>query len=107
MPESSGREYRTSVEGDRATVWAAGDIDLVESANFERLLLDLADKGARHILVDMTEVTFVGSSGLNALVVARNRLAAFDGDISLRSPSKIVRRILELTTLDQVLSIVD
>lgn len=57
------------------------------------------------MLIDLTNMTFVDSSGLSVLVCAYRRLRERGGDLSLRRPSASTRRVFESTGLNKVLPI--
>ncbi len=104
---ADGTTFRTERDGETATVVVDGDVDIAEAEDLEQLLCDLADQGAREVVVDLESVTFMGSSGLGALIAGQNRLSARGGRLQLRSPSRNVRRVLEITALDKVMALVD
>ncbi|HEX8992036.1 MAG TPA: STAS domain-containing protein [Anaerolineales bacterium] len=65
-----------------AVVRAEGNID---SASYEAFLAGVEEtinKGARHVLIDLSAVPFVSSAGLRALNILLNRLRALTPDIS-------------------------
>jgi anti-sigma B factor antagonist len=60
------------------------------------------------IVVDLTRCTFIDSSGLEVLALASWRMAADRGrELVVVSPRGPVRRILDLTGMDHILTIVD
>jgi anti-anti-sigma factor len=82
--------------GDGTTILAVtGEIDLASSPDLTACL-DALDGT---VVVDLTGVTFLDSSGMGALVAARKRLQAGGGDLSVREPRDNVRGALEATGL--------
>jgi anti-sigma B factor antagonist len=80
----------------------AGEIDMDTAASaFEAVTLAI-QAGDRHIVLDLSGVEFMDSSGLRELVAARH--AALENAIRLeiRAPSNPVRDVLVLTGLDVV-----
>lgn len=63
------------------------------------------DDGNYCIAVDVQAVEFMDSSGLGVIVGAHKRLKGHDGALALVSPNKQMRRILNLTGLDQILTV--
>ena len=55
-----------------------------------------------HVAVDVSQVEFLDSSGLGVLVAAHRRATALAGDLVLCGQSSRVKRLLELTGLEQV-----
>ena len=52
------------------------------------------------VVVDLADLTFMDSSGLAALVLARSRVVAGGrGELVLTRPTGIVRRVLEIVGL--------
>ncbi|MEU9031210.1 STAS domain-containing protein [Streptomyces sp. NPDC048383] len=63
--------------------------------------------GADEIVVDVAELFFCDSSGLNALITAQHEAKAHGCHISLRAPQPQLRRLLELTGADAFFSVTD
>jgi anti-anti-sigma factor len=94
------------LEGDLPCVGVSGELDLLTCAPFRDALADAIDAierarregGRRHapaIAVDMSRLTFLGSTGIREIVRA---LRSVDR-IELRAPTSIVRRALEAAAL--------
>jgi anti-sigma B factor antagonist len=60
----------------------------------------------RHIEIDLSQTTFVDSSGLGALVALHKEAARRQGSLRLVNPRPSVQQILELTRLDGIIEIV-
>ena len=69
--------------------------------------LEAAIDAAPTLGVDMTEVSFLDVSGLRVLLDAARRNRAAGGGFSVVRPSPMIRRLLELTAIDQSVTIVD
>ena len=63
------------------------------------------DAGVTSVVVDLSEVTFVDSMILGVLLGTMKRVRASGGQLRLVVPHVDVRRVFEITLLDQVLSI--
>jgi anti-sigma B factor antagonist len=59
-------------------VRVAGELDLLTTPRLDSLLLRQIEQGGRHVVVDLSEVIFLGASALGSLVRARD-LAAYHG----------------------------
>jgi anti-sigma B factor antagonist len=57
------------------------------------------------LIVDLTAVTFIDCAGLGTLAAARSRAMSIGGGLALVGASARTSRILELTSLDQVLRV--
>ena len=80
------------VRTDTTTIWIEGDVDLSTGESFADAAAD-ALRTTRAL--DLAGVTFMDSTGLNALLlVART---ANGTPLVIRNPSPFVRRLLDLT----------
>lgn len=86
-----------------AVLGMSGDFDLRVAPAVKAELIDLVDDGAREIIVDMTEATFLDSTALGALAGAAKRLHAVDGELTIVCTDRSIVRIFEITGLDRVL----
>jgi anti-sigma B factor antagonist len=89
-----------------ALVHACGEIDIATSPRLTEALLVAVDHCPR-VVVDMREVTFVDSTGLNVLVSGFHHARGYEGDLALVGPAGIVRNALHVTGLHRLLAIHD
>ena len=92
----------SSEERDGSTLLrVSGEVDLATAGTLEDALTGAA--GAA-VVVDLTEVPFMDSTGLNALVNGRRAIQDAGGSIALVvTPQSPVARLLEITGMDDVL----
>ena len=84
----------------------SGILDASESQEFRQEITEIiADSGAKIVLVDFQNVTFMDSSGLGALVLAFKALRAADIKLVICSINEQVRILFELTGMDKVFEI--
>ena len=79
-------------------------VDIEVAGQFRAALLRLVEQGHRSLVVDMSEVSFIDSSGLGALVSALKALKTQDrtGDIRLANVQQPVVALLEIIRLQRV-----
>src|SRR5262245_16578826 len=87
-------------------VQARGEIDIATSPRLSDALLVAADHSPR-VVVDMREVTFVDSTGLNVLVSGLHHARGHQGELALVGPAGIVRNALHVTGLHRLFVIRD
>jgi anti-anti-sigma factor len=105
---SPHRAVSDPVERDGHIVVALhGEIDLAVAGDVRDQLMAAANRSNAQLVVDATPVTFIDSSGINALVRARDRATALGGSFHLVAHQHVVLRVLELMQLDRVLFLVD
>lgn len=89
-------------DGPVTVVDAQGDIDALSApALQERLEMHLA-AGQRHLVLDLSGVGFMDSTGLGVLVGALRMARAQNGSLQLVSPQERVLRVMAITGLDDV-----
>ncbi|MEA5606166.1 STAS domain-containing protein [Nostoc sp. UHCC 0252] len=82
-----------------------GNLNATTSQEFRQNITDILEVGAKIVLVDFKDVTFMDSSGLGALVLAFKTLRAADTKLVLCSINEQVRILFELTNMDKVFEI--
>lgn len=85
----------------------SGDLDVLTAPQLRDRLIEIVDRGDRQVLVDLRPTEFLDSSGLSALVTAVKRLRSVGGDMGLVCPPGNVRRLIEISALDQVFALYD
>jgi anti-anti-sigma factor len=79
-----------------------GDLDLHSAGELGDRLVGVVDRGAASLVVDLSGVPFVDSQGLGALLRGTRRFGSGKEHFRLVVPAPEVRRLFELTALDQV-----
>ncbi|PYM08569.1 MAG: hypothetical protein DMD82_02090 [Candidatus Rokuibacteriota bacterium] len=82
-----------------------GDLDMATADQMKRTLSDLIEKGQSKLVMDLTRVAYVDSSGLGALVAAMKQARAAGGNLKLCSLQEDVRSIFEMTRLIKVMAV--
>jgi anti-sigma B factor antagonist len=82
-----------------------GELDLVSTSAFTRAIADLQPSLPAQVVVDLAGLTFVDSSGVNALVQAVRAVETDGGRAVLAAPSAPTRRILEITRAGEIVPI--
>ena len=79
-------------------------IDASVATEFKSRLIELVDKGSEKIVINLSEVDFIDSSGLGVLVLILRKIGP-NGKIRLCKVHDSVRSIFELTRLNEVFDI--
>lgn len=83
-------------------VRVTGEVDIGSASRLRSELHTVLVDGGVHLLLDLSAVTFMDSAGLGALVGIQKQTRMFRGSLVVVAPSRSVRRIFELTSLDKV-----
>jgi len=78
-----------------------GEIDLHVSPRVESSLASVIAKRPEHVVVDLSGVTFIDSSGLAVLINAMQDIKQYGGKLTLSGLNMNVRSIFEMARLDQ------
>jgi anti-sigma B factor antagonist len=82
-----------------------GEIDLHRSPQVKETLEPLIQKKMARILVDLSAVSYIDSSGLAIFIETMQRIAAYGGKFALFGLRESVRGIFEIARLDQIFNI--
>jgi anti-anti-sigma factor len=86
----------------RAVIAARGRMNAITAPAMKSRIKELIDGGRVEIVCDLSEVSFVDSSGLSALVSGLKATRERGGFLKLAGASEQVARIFKLTLLDRV-----
>jgi anti-sigma B factor antagonist len=87
-------------------VTVTGEIDIYTAPRFRDELLAAIEDGAAEICIDLAGIEFMDSTGLTVLISAAKRLNASGGRLVLAAPSRPVVKLLAITGLNQVFTVV-
>ena len=92
--------------GDVTVIDAAGRITLGEGAStFRDTIRDLAAKGDKKILLNLSDVTYIDSSGIGELVSGFTTVTNHGGQLKLVGLTKRVQDLLQITKLYTVFDV--
>jgi anti-sigma B factor antagonist len=83
----------------------AGEADLHRAPELRERIAEVIDDGARDIVVDLSEVTFIDSMTLGVLLGAMKRVNPRGGRLAVVVSDDNIRRIFEITLLDRVFTL--
>ena len=93
--------------GDHTVLEVGGEVDVYTAPRLREKLVELVETGARHVVVDLSRVEFLDSTGLGVLVGALKRLRAVNGTFGLVCAHERLLKIFRITALDRVFSLYD
>jgi anti-sigma B factor antagonist len=82
-----------------------GEIDLHVSPVVTASLTAMIEKKPERVVIDLSDVTYIDSAGLAALIQAMQKVEAYGGKFLLAGLQETVRSIFEISRLDQVFRI--
>jgi anti-sigma B factor antagonist len=93
--------------GGHQVLDVGGEIDVYTAPQLRERLIALVEEGARQVVVDLSRVEFLDSTGLGVLVGALKRLRGVNGDLSLVCAQERLLKIFRITGLNRVFTIFD
>lgn len=100
IPPCSG-ELHIEIDrrGAAAIVRLAGSAHMVVANDLRDQLVALVDEGLYQMVLDMTDLEFINSVGLGAIIAAYLRCRRHNGVVSVVAPRPAIREILSVTKL--------
>jgi anti-anti-sigma factor len=95
----------SSAADDIAVVALRGELDFDQAPALVRTLDDLRADGARAIVVDLAELTFIDSSGISVLVATARAAAADACTLVVARPTAHVRRVFDIVSLSELVPV--
>jgi anti-sigma B factor antagonist len=91
------------VSGEHAKVVLSGDVDLQTTADLKAEIQEVSD--VSRLEIEATDVTYIDSSGVAVLLLARQHCAQNNITLAMPSISEAVHRVLQIARLDAMLPI--
>jgi anti-sigma B factor antagonist len=92
--------------GSVAVVHVTGEVDMATEATLRATVADAVSAGPAALVLDLTGVTFFASAGLHVLVDVQHEATARDLDLLVAAAARAVLRPLQITGVDQLVTVV-
>jgi anti-anti-sigma factor len=90
-----------------ALVEIVGEVDAHTARELERTLGELLAEGTSRLVLDGSQMGFISSAGLRAIMFAYREVCQVGGLVRICGLSAQVRRIFEIAALDECLQLYD
>ena len=94
-----------SVREGVAVIALSGEADVYTSPRIKQEIVDLLNNGVTRLVVDLTGVEYLDSTGLGVLIGGLKRARERDGDLKLICDNVRILRIFEITGLTKIFDI--
>lgn len=91
--------------GTRTVVHVSGEIDVYTAPTLREELAALIDGGRTELVIDLTGLTFMDSTGLGVLVGALKKVRTAGGDLELVIDQERILKVFRITALTEVFTI--
>jgi len=99
-------KHEVTEQGEAVVIHLEGDVDLQSSPEARKILLECVTR-KKPVLVDLSKVGYIDSSGVASLVEALQTARKGGGTLLLVTVSEAALRVLQLARLDKVFAICD
>ena len=100
-------QIATTPGSDRYVITVSGEVDLATSPELDNAIISAIESGTSSVAIDLTDVSFMDSSGLGVIVRGLKRCREADKDLDLVITNERVLKVFGITGLDQVIPIHD
>ena len=97
----------TRVEGDKSVIAVSGELDVFTAPSLDESLAESIDAGRVNLIVDLSDVTFLDSTGLGSMVKGLKRAKEQGGSLRVVASSERIVKVFRITGLDQAMSLTD
>jgi anti-sigma B factor antagonist len=91
--------------GDLPLLRVRGELDIYTAPRLKEAVLAALEGGATSLAIDLSEVQFLDSTGLQVLMSAKKRTAERGGDVYLLGVAGQIRRVFTLLSLERIFKI--
>lgn len=98
-------DLKTESGGETLVFKLRGSLDLATAPTVRAALTEATDKGGQHLIVDLTQLEFLDSTGLGVLIGAHRRAAERGGSFRLIINDGPISRLLNITGLIAVFAV--
>jgi anti-sigma B factor antagonist len=95
-------KHSIKVSGGQATVILTGKVYVHDASLLRDELLDVIDQGVKDIQVDLSQLTYIDSSGLGTFVTINKRTKEKNGRLVLAGAQGLPEELLKRTRLNKV-----
>lgn len=86
-------------------VRVAGEIDVFTAPSFKSAVSRAIESKAGDLIIDLTDVGYMDSSGFGTLLSATKRIKPVGGSVILVGCSEAIERMLNITHLDTIFAV--
>lgn len=92
-------------DGGTAVIALVGELDVAGAPRVRQAVVDVLDADIERVVVDLSGLSFIDSTGLGVLVGAYKRARAVGADFAVARPSTAVARVFQIAGIDKILPV--
>ncbi|MBX3237157.1 MAG: STAS domain-containing protein [Nitrospiraceae bacterium] len=94
-------------QGQSMTLKLEGNFTYTQRKPFQDAVKNACGKNAQHIIIDLSQVSFLDSAALGLLMVTHRQLVAEKRKLSMYKPQPTVKQIIELANLHKTIPVIE
>lgn len=98
---------KTREEADHWIVEVSGEVDVHTAPALDTALTGLVEDGNYRLVVDLSQVDFLDSTGLGVLVKTLKRVREHSGTLAVVAPTERIAKVFRITGLDSAIALHD
>ena len=106
-PETETLKVSVSSTSGVTLIALKGSATMADTEILQQQLQQLAERPEAVLILDLSELDFIGANGIHAFLIGRAESEMHHGQIRLVHPSPDVKHMLELTRLTEIFPIFD
>lgn len=91
--------------GSHALVKLSGELDTSTAGSLYEQFAELSRDGVVHVALDLSDLSFMDSTGLSVVIAEHKRVASLGGELVVLDCQSMVARLFEVTGLYDILDI--
>lgn len=91
------------IDEQRLVIRLHGRLDLVSARGLRSCVAGAVERGTARIVVDLTDVEFIDSSGVGALIGGLRQTRENAGELRIAGAGAQVTEVLSITTIDRIM----
>jgi anti-sigma B factor antagonist len=107
MANPSSFAIDSQLQGDTARMAVAGELDIATVGQLEAEVGAVLARGVRHLMLDLSGLTFIDSSALRLFIVLNDRSAGEDWQLSMIRPVGPALSIFQISGAEEHLPFID
>tara|TARA_Y200000002_G_scaffold113104_1_gene92640 strand:- start:464 stop:763 length:300 start_codon:yes stop_codon:yes gene_type:complete len=96
--------YKTSTEGNIATVYLDGEIDMDVTEKAKEVIFPLIE-AKKEVHINLSAVQYMDSSGISVLIESHQKATELETKVILKEISKSVLKVIMMAKLEQILNL--
>lgn len=92
-------------EGNACVVGVDGEVDIYTAPQLDEKLVEVLEDGEQNLIIDLSHVAFLDSTGLGVLVKALKRCREAGGSLSVVAKEDRITKVFRITGLDAAMPV--